>query len=115
MELAVTSELRPGAVVVRVAGELHMASSPELAEHVDGMELGPAVVLVVDLGGVTFLDSSGLNSLVALRRAVMDLEGRLGLVAGERTVRLLQVTNMDDVFAMYDSVELAVDDLSRAV
>lgn len=115
MELAVTTELRPGAAVVHVAGELDMASSPELTDHVDGMGLGPAAVLVVDLGGVTFLDSSGLNSLVALRRTVMDLQGRLGLVAGERTLRLLQVTNMDDVFAMYDSVELALDDLSRAL
>ena len=112
MDLLVSSELRPGVVVVRVTGELDMASSPELTHHVESIGLSPGVILVVDLGAVPFVDSSGLSSLVAVRQAIMDVDGRLGLVVNDRTTKLLRMTHLDGVFALYDTVDVAVEDLA---
>ena len=114
MDLVVSSEVRPGVVDVRVFGERDMSSSPELPHHVEGLHLCPGASLVVDLSGVPFVDSSGLSSLVAVRQAVMDIDGRLGLVVGDRTMKLLRMTHLDSVFALYDTVAVAVDDLAGA-
>jgi len=112
MDLVVSSEVRPGVVVVRVTGELDMSTSPELTRHVESVDLSPGVTLVLDLSGVPFVDSSGLSSLVAVRAATMDVDGRLGLVIGDRMMKLLRMTHLDGVFALYDSVDAAVDDLA---
>ncbi|HEY6760082.1 MAG TPA: STAS domain-containing protein [Baekduia sp.] len=54
------------AVRLAVAGELDLATAPLVAEHLDGV--GRALVL--DLAGVTFMDSSGVALLIeATRRA----------------------------------------------
>lgn len=82
MDLTVTNEVRPDAIVVVVEGELDMFTSADLTRHFDALELAERAALVLDLSGVTFLDSSGLNSLVGLRHLVMSVEGRLGLIAG---------------------------------
>jgi anti-sigma B factor antagonist len=65
-----------GRTVVHVAGEVDMATVPALREclgEVDGH-------VVVDLSGVTFLDSSGINVLVITHK-------RLALDGGSVTLR----------------------------
>jgi anti-sigma B factor antagonist len=79
-------------VVVEVAGEVDMATAPQLGE-VLGAHTG--VDLVVDLSGVPFLDSSGLSVLVKAR-ADLTGSGRTLRVTGEQdNVRMiLEVTGL---------------------
>jgi anti-anti-sigma factor len=51
-----------GVVVVRVRGELDLVSVPELQLALDGVDGGEHVV--IDFGGVSFMDSTGLNLIV---------------------------------------------------
>ena len=51
----------------RLAGELDLASSPELGAALQCVEPGDGVVL--DVGELTFIDSSGCNALVSYLRA----------------------------------------------
>jgi anti-sigma B factor antagonist len=61
---------------------------------------------VIDLGGVTFLDSSGLKVLVATNKRTEQAGGSMSLVAAPHVVmRVLTVTALDKVFSIYDSVE----------
>lgn len=54
-----------GSAVLVVRGEIDLASAPMFRSAIEQtMGLGPSVV--ADLAGVTFMDSSGLNVLVAL-------------------------------------------------
>ncbi len=114
MQLAISTTVLSGTTVVTVAGDLDLLTAGELKLHVESMALARRQVLVVDLSGVTFLDSSGLSSLVTIRRALMQVQHGLGLVVSDRTRQLLRLTNMDDVFALYPSVGRAVGDLARA-
>jgi anti-anti-sigma factor len=61
-------------VRVRVRGELDLATSPALGETL-GREIADGKSVVVDLSGVTFIDSSGLNALI---RALRLSEGNGG-------------------------------------
>lgn len=65
-------------------------------------------VCVVDLSMVTFVDSSGLGSLVSLLKA-MRPGAQVRLAECSSTVRqLLGLTRLDRIFRTYDSVDAAL-------
>ena len=69
--------------------------------------LGDARAVVIDLGGVDFIDSTGLGALVAVRRALGD-GGRLRLVpANPRLLMLLEMTRLAAVLPTFPSVREA--------
>lgn len=69
---------------------------------------GPLQV-VVDLAGVRFMNSSGLGMLVGALTTARNTGGDLRLAAvGERVRAILEVTQLDSVFASFDAVDAAV-------
>ena len=68
--------------------------------------------IVLDLGAVTFIDSSGLGALIATRKN-MGGDGDL-VIAGARAAvaSMFKLTRMDKVFRMFDTIEAAVEALS---
>jgi anti-sigma B factor antagonist len=68
--------------------------------------------LIIDMTDVPFIDSSGLGTLVGSMRAVASKGGDLiiaGLIPEVRA--LFQLTRLDKVFEIYDTVDLAVESL----
>ncbi len=55
-------------LVVRVSGEIDIASGPKLREELLGVMRRHGARLALDLGGVTFMDCAGINALVAALR-----------------------------------------------
>ncbi|MFP5022706.1 STAS domain-containing protein [Pseudonocardia phyllosphaerae] len=93
---------RPGITVLAVSGEVDTLTAPQLSAGLDELfRAGGDDALVVDLGGVTFLASSGLGALIhAARRAGRD-DRRLHVVATARAVlRPLEVTGSDQLFTV---------------
>jgi anti-anti-sigma factor len=85
--------------IVVVAGEIDLATSPALRDVLLDVEQCPGPVVVVDLRGVTFLDSSGLNALVSARNALVARHGRMRLECGPGPVPLvLHASGLDQVF-----------------
>lgn len=75
-----------------------------LAENVTG---NPSRV-VIDLGEVDFIDSTGLGTLVSLLK-MMGPDGTLGVAgAGPSVRRLLAITRLDSIFSLFDSREEAL-------
>ncbi|GGZ14303.1 STAS domain-containing protein [Streptomyces nitrosporeus] len=66
--------------VLRVRGELDLVSSPVVRQHVHGAVAEGRHDVVLDLEGVRFCDSSGVNILIASRRLMKSCGGRLRLV-----------------------------------
>lgn len=65
--------------------------------------------IIVNLGEVNFIDSSGLTSLVAGMRDADKLQGSFKLCNVHPESKLVfEVTMMDSVFAIYDSEEEAI-------
>lgn len=98
-------EATAGVVVVEVAGELDMATAPVVEEFVR-RHLGEEVaVLVLDLSGVTFLGSTGINLLIALRTACESAGTGLRLVANTKIVlHPLEVTELTGHFTIVAAV-----------
>ncbi|GAA3852649.1 hypothetical protein GCM10022243_17820 [Saccharothrix violaceirubra] len=98
-------------VVLHVSGELDTTSADELAKPLRTEVVAGLRIAVVDLGGVRFLGSAGLEALVAGSKRAKDLGVRLVLAASNRAVvRPIQATGLDAVFEIVPTVE---DALSR--
>jgi anti-sigma B factor antagonist len=70
--------------------------------------------LVLNLGGVNYIDSGGLGTLVALYTTARSAGGAIKLAAlTQRVGDLLQVTKLLTVFEVYDSVEEAVQSFRK--
>ncbi len=100
-ELRVTVELGPAGAwpIVRVAGEVDIQTSPALGDQLQSVvDQGHASVLV-DLGEVTFLDSTGLSALIGGLRRCQAAGGELRLVSPRPNVRkVLEITGLTDAF-----------------
>lgn len=60
-------------VTLAPAGEVDLSTAPLIADHLEAIAAGDVVHLVIDLEGVTFMDSNGVALLLgAWRRAAQE-------------------------------------------
>ncbi|MFI1539713.1 STAS domain-containing protein [Streptomyces anandii] len=91
-DFTMTTQQHPDRTVITVSGEMDLRTCPELAQAAFVVPLSGRT-LHLDLSGVSFMDSSGLNLLVLLRRRLQAEDGRFA-VAGlqAQPARLLELT-----------------------
>lgn len=109
MSLTVQTEQRDDVVVVSVAGELDMATAPNLQDQItDLLEKGRSR-LVFNLADVTFCDSTGLSVFVRAKNSCDDVGGVVRLAAPQRGVlRILEVSGLVEVLHTYPTVDEAL-------
>lgn len=98
------SRPQPDVSLLRVAGELDIATAPLLADHLRGC--AGAGVLVLDLSEVTLLAASGVALIVDAHHAA-GAHGRLHLigVTGNRPVaRVLDLTGVLGLLDVHDDL-----------
>lgn len=101
--------VRNGANIVAFTGEIDLESSPAAREILlKSFEFNRNVI--VDLSGVTYIDSSGVASLVEALQAAKKNGSRFALAAAsEPTRRVLELARLDKVFTMYDSIDEGIN------
>lgn len=87
--------VRPGPVVT-ISGEIDIASASQLRNQLLGVMRRHGARLALDLTGVTFMDCSGINVLLAVgRRAHIEGGWLCVLRASPRVRRVLKLTGLD--------------------
>jgi anti-sigma B factor antagonist len=101
-ELVLTTTREGTSVLVAVAGELDAYSAPSLEDLTDDLRSNGCVRFTLDLSQTTFIDSSGLRSLVALHSKLAENgDGVLSLQApSEPVTRLLLITGLGEHFTV---------------
>lgn len=106
---AVTEELEPGVRLVRMSGEIDIASTDLAAEAIRAAVVPPVRLVLLDLSAVTFCSSAGLGNLVEARTLATQHGIDLALVGVGRPVdRPLSVTGLGGQFKIYASAEDAL-------
>jgi len=110
--MALEVETRPaanGVTVLAPTGRLDVAGAPALRDAIgDAVKNGPPKV-VIDMEGVSFVDSTGLGSVIAALKQIRSSQGELRLAAPNQQVRVvLELTTLDRVFPYYATVEEAL-------
>lgn len=95
--------------VVEVEGEVDMFTAPKLREALVQLVEGGSYRIIVSLEGVTFMDSTGLGTLVGGLKRVKEHDGALALVCSSRPVmRVLTITGLNNVFPVHASLDEAL-------
>ena len=91
--------------LLKVAGEVDMHYSPQVREKILA-SLKAGRPLLIDLSGVSYIDSSGIASLVEGFQTAKTAKLHFGLLNISNTaMQVLTLTRLDKIFALYDSVE----------
>lgn len=108
ISLTVTAAEGGAWAIVSVRGEIDVSTAGSLEEAVRSC-LASSGRVIIDLAGVRFMDSTGLNVLIrAQSSGANGASGVLRLAAvPDRVGKLLRLTQLDSVFAVYPSVTAA--------
>ena len=87
-----------GTAVLLLAGELDLASSPELTERAEAA-LADGKAVVLDLSELSFIDSTGLGAIAGIDRNAKTAGTTMSLVPGSPGVqRVFDVSGTTDAF-----------------
>lgn len=94
--LSIDAQIEDSSTTLTLAGEVDPQTTEQLDQAVDGA-LEASANLVLDLGGVTFIDSAGLRSLIRAQRRTEQDGGSLVLRSPRpSTLRVLEITGLTD-------------------
>ena len=100
--LDVTVAHTPYGALVAIAGELDMATVPRVSAALEAEPAASAGAVVIDLAGVTFMDSTGIAALVKLEHGLAARAGRMAIACPEGPARLLlDVTGLAEQLAVF--------------
>ncbi|MGW6891064.1 STAS domain-containing protein [Streptomyces chartreusis] len=98
-----------GIQVIALRGEIDHAVTGELTEALLSYGRVTPPRTVVDLSGVTFMDSSGINALIAAHQGMSDAQGWLRIAGAQASVlRVLELVGLDQVIGCHPTVEQAL-------
>jgi anti-anti-sigma factor len=106
--LAVRVSTVPGAAIVAAAGDLDMGTAPTLRTHARHALDGRPDAFIVDLDGITFCGSAGLQVLAELAHTAAAANLPFAVVATRHPVlRALEVTGLDATLTLHATVDSA--------
>ncbi len=97
-----------GTHVIALDGEIDLQTSPEVRAAIL-RSLGGGAPVVVDLGAVAYIDSSGVASLVEGYQTARGKSLAFSLAAvPEGPMRVLKLARLDKIFVLHPDVESAL-------
>lgn len=114
--MQIHEKVTDGIGILKLSGRLTVNDRPgALKESVTQLVQQGARNVILDLGGVRYIDSTRLGELIAAHITIGRHGGRLLLVATPpRVLELLALSSLDDVFERFDSADAAIAALSSA-
>ena len=102
----IETEGRGAAVVLSLTGDLDLSSAEEAERGIDEAMAGRPELLVLDLSGLEFMDSSGLRVVVNAHRHAQEDGRRVAIVKGPQIVqRVFEITRLAERMSFVDSLD----------
>lgn len=115
-------EHRDGVAVLAVGGEIDMATAPLFEKAINAVLADDPPALVIDLTEVTLLTSSGLRLLASANERFIlatankqfgESGGFAVVAAAPATIRPIELTDLNEVFDVYLSLDTALAFMRR--
>jgi len=107
MALSLDLAQEPTHWTLTLAGELDYGECAGFRMNIDRILKSSPPATIVDLSGLTYLDSSGLGLLLALSKEYTAGGGRLVLVTNETVDNILSLTRLNGIFATATDIDEA--------
>jgi anti-sigma B factor antagonist len=90
-------------------GSLDLATAPTVRAALLEAAQTDHELLIIDLTQLEFLDSTGLGALIGCSKRARETGGEVRMVVGEgQILRLLRITGLMNVFAVYPTLDAAL-------
>ncbi len=110
MEIEV--EEKEGYHIVTPVGELDIYTVPLFRKVVLKLEGDRRHDLILDLSRLTFIDSSGLGSLIEIWQKVQTVDGEIAyVVSNPRMLKVFKLVDLDKVFRVFPNLGRALQDV----
>jgi anti-sigma B factor antagonist len=111
--LKLTTRNQDGVTVVMCNGRIVFGDeSSQLREQIKAL-LAQSKKIVLNLGGVSYIDSGGLGILVALYTSARSAGGDIKLAnLTQRVGDILQITKLSTIFEVYEGEQNAINAFS---
>ncbi|MFF3095138.1 STAS domain-containing protein [Streptomyces cyaneofuscatus] len=94
--------------VLEITGDLDHHTAPELRTAMDGLTVAAGQLLVLDLAGLDFCDSSGISALLSAPSLAVEKDAGIALAAvPANPARILGIVGLDQVFAIHPDAAAA--------
>ena len=108
-ELSIETRLTGALPVIDLAGELDVYQAPRLREKLEALIADGHPRLVLNLTRVEYIDSTGLGTLVAVRKLAMTQGGEVRLLCPNPAVRrVFEITGLLPVFSFFEEESAAL-------
>jgi anti-sigma B factor antagonist len=115
MQLKVTTRVKDGILVVDCSGRIVFGDESSLLRETIKQAVTENNRIVLNLGEVSYIDSGGLGTLVALRVTAQNAGGAIKLTnLTKRVGDVLQITKLLTVFEVYNSEAEAIESFRKA-
>lgn len=109
-ELIIDIDRSEKGMVVSPKGEIDLGRSPALREQLGTLVAEGPGRIIIDLSGVTYMDSSGVATLVEALQQCRTANISLTLCSLQDRVRsIFEIARLDMVFTIADSLEQAME------
>jgi len=114
MELKLGKRNKDGILLVDCSGRIVFGDESSLLRETVKKAVSENNRIVLNLGEVSYIDSGGLGTLVALRTTAQNAGGTIKLASLTKRVEdLLQITKLLTVFDVYNSESEAVESFRK--
>ena len=101
-------------VICNIKGDIDINSSPDIRKSFTELTESQQKKIVIDLKEVSYIDSSGLATLVEVLKRVKSYGGKLKLSnLADKVKGLFEITKLEKIFEIYDATEEAVAAFSK--
>ena len=98
-----------GKRVLDVVGEIDVYTAPKFREAVNSILEAGQMHLLINMAGVTYMDSSGFGALLSATKRLKPKGGTVNLVKCSSAIdRILRITRLNQIFATYDNLDEAI-------
>ena len=111
--MAVKTEQKGNLTVCHVEGEIDINTAPDIKKMFDKLITKKEPKIVINLAKVTYVDSSGLATLVEILKNMRSYGGKMKLSNMSPKIKsLFEITKLEKLFDIASSVEEAISNFA---
>src|SRR5688572_29658815 len=109
--MSITERIVGDVTILQLDGRLVLyEGETDLKNRINDLVSGGRVKIILDLQNVTYIDSAGVGTIIAKYVSVRRLGGDVKLLnLSRRSMRVMTITRLLDVFDTFDSEQAAID------
>lgn len=111
--LQIKLETRHRTLIVRLTGELDHHTADNLRTAIENeLDRDVATSVLLNLQGLTFMDSSGLGVILGRYRRLSQMDGRMAACClNQQVKRIFELSGLTRIMGIYPTEQLALEQL----